>query len=445
MLHNLRKKVIIIFLSCFLVISSATSSFAFAPLVALAPEVFSLVATTLVCAGVKFADYKALNRSVRDVYETEGFITKCLPQIENDIKNAKDGVVTLSSSVADWFNTNFFPSVVSGSNAIFSNIPCYFPSVNEYWIFYNQLDASSISISPIYTFDISTYSKFQVVENLYLQHDANSQYVKLLYNDKVLETYYCQTKIGWDGRVALIYNLDLSNNPSAPCVKFAYTYQKSGHLAWMVVGNSISDMILEVDSSSSLSNVYDWNNSSDVIDYVLNPNLNGDFDVPVAGDVSDLIGQDVWSPSIDQIWNPSFPIEIPNVAEGDLVEEGDYIIPPSPEPPDPDPDDPDNPDPDNPEKPPFYVPEQDGIDFTPILSLCLKFTEKFPFSLVWDFKRIFDFFDVSPKAPIWTIPIITEKVVIDLTRFSAFADITKFFVYVGFCVVLIFIFNKIRS
>lgn len=410
---KLKRKIFAIFLSCFLVISSTISSFAFAPVIALAPEIFSAIATTLVCAGVKFADYSALNKSVRDVYESEGFITKCLPQLTEDIKSARDGVVTLSKTVVDFFQDTFFPKVLKGENLIFSDIPCAILSSSDLDKFFTDYDNNaSLIVSPIWEIKYSeNYS--QMIGNFEIYHSAYDKYVKFFMNDNFITECWIGNPT-FSGKVSLLYYHD--DNFDIPCIQ---PIVLDGSRWYRSGGNLLID-------SGVISHT--WNNTGGLP--YLNPSSTGTLDVPIAGDVTDLVGTNVWNPSVDQVWNPSRPVDIPKPGEGDLVIPGDSIIDTPVDPPI---DPPVNPD----------IPAVD-ISFSPLWESMKNIKGKFPFSLPWDIYSLFIGFDVEPVAPKWELPILNNKVVLDFSNFNEWANIVKFFVYVSFFISLIVISNKLK-
>lgn len=412
---KLKRKIFAIFLSCFLVISSTVSSFAFAPVVALAPEIVSAIATTLVCAGVKFADYNTLNKSVRDVYETEGFITKCLPYLEQDIKNSKHGVVTLSKNVVDFFKDIYFPKVVFGQNIIFSEIPCYRLSQFEYDTFFrDEKETLDFPISPVW--NVPFNSDTEIVEgNFKIVHKSGERFVKFFLNNKLLGEVNIYIP-GYKSKVSLLF---FSYNNVAniqPVTLLEYKWYRHGD-------NLLSRYQVETGSKF-------WENIGG-LPYLDVPS-DSTLDIPVAGDVTDLVGVDVWNPSADQVWNPSNPVDIPQQGDGDLVVPGDSII-----------DTPVDPPVDPPIDPPVDVPTV-GIDFSPFINAMNNFKEKFPFSLPWDFKRVFDVLNVPSKSPSFNLPLAGFEFNIEFSRFDLWIRIFKYFIYLIFVLGLIFITNKLK-
>ncbi|HCQ6135216.1 TPA: hypothetical protein OL464_003718 [Clostridioides difficile] len=181
---------------------------------------------------------------------------------------------------------------------------------------------------------------------------------------------------------------------------------------------------------------YDWDGQ--VSDKVSDSGL--DIYVPV--DSSDLVGV----PSDDVFIGENNPpydlptsgtvtvpkVENPSLDVGDnIVIPGDSVVDPPVDPPI---DPPINPD----------VPIV-GIDFGPLVDAMSNFKDKFPFSLPWDLGRIFQTFDVTPKAPVWEVTLISAKFTIDMTIFEKFFDISRFFIYLSFLVSLIFISVKLKN
>ncbi|MDB0438101.1 hypothetical protein C4R89_00930 [Clostridioides difficile] len=415
---KLKRKIITIFLSCFLVVSSTISSFAFAPVALLAPEVISCIATTLVCAGVKFADYSALNKSVRDVYESEGFITKCLPQLENDIKSARDGVVTLSKTVVDFFKDIYFPKVYKGTNLVISNLPIYHAPENaEIYEGDNIYDSAKYPVSPTFSVPFNSDVRLEIAEGYFLVHYANKENVYLQDLNGYEISYAPASKETYTGKISLIF----TDNIVLLCSSY------SGKL-----GNFWNWSAISVLSRIPKSDYATWENSGG-LPYLDVP-AEGTLDIPVAGDVVDLVGSNGWNPSVDQVWNPSKPVDIPEQGEGDLVIPGDSIIDTPIDPPvDPPIDPPINPD----------VPII-GIDFGPFIDSMNNFKEKFPFSLPWDFKRVFDVLNVPSKSPNFNLPLAGFEFNIEFSQFDLWIRIFKYFIYLIFVLGLIFITNKLK-
>lgn len=100
------------------------------------------------------------------------------------------------------------------------------------------------------------------------------------------------------------------------------------------------------------------------------------------------------------------------------------------------------------------IPGFDGfkINFEPLTVSFDKFTNKFPFSIPWDFKRVVSAFTekskskaYSGKAPVFEIPVLKNKMKLDLTPFVPLANLCKIFVGVGFTVILMLLTKKMTQ
>lgn len=172
---------------------------------------------------------------------------------------------------------------------------------------------------------------------------------------------------------------------------------------------------------------YDWDKVKD------NQKEDGSVSVGVPGNLGDLVVSpgDVFNPTYDLpiggvidfplVENPSISIDkevsIPTEGAGEGAGEGTGDI--------------------------TFPSFGDSIDFSPLEATGI--TDKFPFSLPWDIQRILGIFNVEPKAPVFNVPIVTEKVKIDLTEFDDWAVIVRFFVFVGFIISLIMISTKLKG
>lgn len=75
----------------------------------------------------------------------------------------------------------------------------------------------------------------------------------------------------------------------------------------------------------------------------------------------------------------------------------------------------------------------------------IKLYEKFPFSLPWDLKNSVQTFVKPGIAPKWEAKIQNVPIVIDFTKFESLALISRSFLYIIFCVVLIILTRKFLS
>lgn len=85
----------------------------------------------------------------------------------------------------------------------------------------------------------------------------------------------------------------------------------------------------------------------------------------------------------------------------------------------------------------------DALDFS--LFELTGLSEKFPFSLPWDIKELLKTLDVEPKAPVFDVPIVTEKITVDLSQFDEWANIARWFITISFTVFLILISTKMKG
>lgn len=76
-----------------------------------------------------------------------------------------------------------------------------------------------------------------------------------------------------------------------------------------------------------------------------------------------------------------------------------------------------------------------AIDFTPLTSV--EISKVFPFSIPFDLKNLLEILLAEPKAPVFEIPLWTEKFTFDLTKFNLIADIIRVFCILGWCFYLI--------
>lgn len=89
----------------------------------------------------------------------------------------------------------------------------------------------------------------------------------------------------------------------------------------------------------------------------------------------------------------------------------------------------------------LFIPDKvSKIDFSP---LNVPITKKFPFSIPFDLANMFQNFSAGGEPPKWDINLVfmdySETVTIDLARFEKWAEITRFFVFIGFNIGLILV------
>lgn len=76
-----------------------------------------------------------------------------------------------------------------------------------------------------------------------------------------------------------------------------------------------------------------------------------------------------------------------------------------------------------------------SVDFTPLTSI--EISKVFPFSIPFDLKNLFEILLAEPQAPIFTIPLWTEEIEFDLTKFNLIANIIRVFCVLGWSFYLI--------
>lgn len=76
-----------------------------------------------------------------------------------------------------------------------------------------------------------------------------------------------------------------------------------------------------------------------------------------------------------------------------------------------------------------------ALDFTPLTSV--EISKVFPFSIPFDLKNLLEILLAEPRAPVFDIPLWTEKITLDLTKFNLIADIVRVFCILGWSFYLI--------
>ena len=424
----MKRKFLILTLCFIILFTNVNKSYAesrFAPAVPLvAPQVISSLGALMVMCGVKYVDYKELNGSIRDIWETKDFQTEILPSIENSISNSVNGIVTFGENVVNWFKDIYFPTVQPGKNVIISDLPCYFPSVEESKYFQSgSLPSSSslnVDVSPSWDItygvsvpDIDLGNGFKLVYN-------GQSFVYLYYNGSPIVGCNIKNTSNYSGSVSFVY------------VKERLYFMAKTSRGWAVGIDNILKLLSSVYNGDVVTS---WDNVGTF------PNINTndkEISIPIPGDINDLIGVDSWNPSVDKVWTGTDSISVPSL-DKPLIGVGDDILVDVPDVDVPDVDVPGANDPDVifPPFPSFG----NSLDFSPMY--LTNINEKFPFSLPWDIGRLIDKFVVEPKAPIFKVPIVTSEIELDLTIFDEWANIGRFFVLIGFALSLILISTKL--
>ncbi|HBF0287497.1 TPA: hypothetical protein ACHSYA_003792 [Clostridioides difficile] len=424
MLHNLRKKIFVIFLSCFLFISSTVNSFAFAPaLVSVAPEIINVISTLAVASGVVLTTKDDIYDVVRMFYENIPDWDSFVDTFEKNVTISSDNIVRVGNDFLDMCKSAF--------DSIFLDLPANTTDI----VFYGSLKVGQrINLSNHTIPLLIQGTNFRVVADYLYPNDTQGRIgIEFPYADGTgvfltasyqtnlsIIDYYVFKGVKVEGKKTTI---------SFDFHQFGYSYSDSRTCEVPLAGFPYS--LPYVPGS------YDWDKVSGKV-------VSGQdgLDIYVPGDSSDLVGV----PSDDVFVGENNPpydlpasgtvtvpkVENPSLDAGDnIVIPGDSVVDPPVDPPI---DPPINPD----------VPIV-GIDFGPLVDAMSNFKDKFPFSLPWDLGRIFQTFDVTPKAPVWEVTLISAKFTIDMTIFEKFFDISRFFIYLSFLVSLIFISVKLKN
>lgn len=428
----MRKKFFSIFLSCFLVISSAVNSFALAPaVVAVVPELANVVATLAVASGVALTTKDDIYDVVRLVYENTPNWDSFVDTFKRDVSISADNVIRIGNDFLDMckfaFDNTFLsvPSSYNSISAVGSLVQGSTIDLKNYSAPF-EIGFSNFKV----TCEVDSGSSGTVA--IYVPYEDGSGFFRCAgyYTNLTLLDKYTINSIKIQGYKTILdityYMLPSQWNPSGSYYRKTYTSEKPlagvaydlpyvpGSYDWDKVAGKV------VPGEDGLD-VYVPNNSGDLIgvpgeDVFVGEN-NPPYDLPISGTVT-----------VPKVENPSIPIE------------GDYVIPPSadyPDPPDPDPPDPDP----NPNVPSIK------LDWTPIIDSMKKFTTKFPFSAVWDIKRFLDIFNVEPLPPKFQFDLVGYPLVIDLSSkiLSDVLKIVKFFEYISFVFALILLTYKLSN
>lgn len=421
---KLKRKIFAIFLSCFLFISSTVNSFALAPaLIAVAPEIISVVSTLAVASGVALTTKDDIYDVVRLVYENTPNWDSFVDTFKRDVSISADNVVKVGNDFLDMCKFAF--------DNIFLNVPSSYNSVSGVG---SLVQGSTIDLKNYSApFEIS-FSNFKVtceVDSgnsgtvaIYVPYSDGSGFFRCAgyYTNLTLLDKYTINSVKIQGYKTILdityYMLPTQWNPSGSDYRKTYISEKP------LVG-VFYDL-------PYIPGSYDWDGQvSDKVN-------DGSLDIYVPGDASDLVGVpsgDVFigenNPSYDlptggtvtipEVENPSLPV-------GDnIVIPGDSVVDPPIDPP----------------IDPPVIPVVD-INFKPLIDAMSNFKEKFPFSLPWDFARIFEVFNVEPKSPNFELPFYNFSFGIDFSLVDLWIRMFRYFFYICFLLGLIFITNKLK-
>lgn len=441
----MKKKIISIFLSMFIVVSSTVSSFAFAPALLLAPEVASLIGTILVAGGLSFQTYDDLSKGVAYYANDEGFIDKVLPSLMSSVNKFKDGTVELSADVLDYFESVF---IGKGSNIYINGLSVNSFPVNQF----ADIQSNKHLISDFGLMKGSIYTIPLISDGIV--HINKDLYFDVTFKEGTFSDTVATLKYGND--VLGKYRFSKYGGVSSAKVTFVHTYipgledkielyNYSG-----LIGNSNAQWRF---SGSSEVDIYDYLSGKgalgtfDNVGDVFNSDAIKDNSICVSPpkDASDLLAgsnYNVYNPSA-RTWEVGDSISFPATGAldiGDSISVGKETATDT----DVDTDTDTTTDTDidgSTDWSDVFPPWGEGINFKPLTEI--GFTEKFPFCLARDIKNVVGIFNVKPKAPIFEVPLFTEKIKIDLSQFNDWANIIRLFVFLGFIICLINITRKV--
>lgn len=421
---KLKRKIFTIFLSCFLFISSTVNSFALAPaLIAVAPEIISVVSTLAVASGVALTTKDDIYDVVRLVYENTPNWDSFVDTFKRDVSISADNVVKVGNDFLDMCKFAF--------DIIFSDVPKSSTSISAVG---SLVQGSTIDLKNYSApFELS-FSNFKVTCSvdsgssgsvaIYIPYEDGSGFFRCAgyYTNLTLLDKYTINSVKIQGYKTILdityYMLPSQWDPSGSEYRRTYTSEKPlsgvaydlpyvpGSYDW---DGQVSDKV----SSGSLD-VYVPGNAEDLVgvpsgDVFVGEN-NPPYDLPSAGVVT-----------VPKVENPSLPV-------GDnIVIPGDSVVDPPVDPP----------------IDPPVIPVVD-INFKPLIDAMSNFKEKFPFSLPWDFARIFEVFNVEPKSPNFELPFYNFSFDIDFSLVDLWIRMFRYFFYICFLLGLIFITNKLK-
>jgi hypothetical protein len=440
----MKKKIISILLSSFFVVSTTVQSFAFFPVLAIpviAPEVIGIVSTLAVGTGIAF-------QTADDIYDLcnginkydSSFFDKMKKSIEKNGSIDSKGKIHVPSDIVKSFkdfasNTftdvktdyvNFgdldgsYPSDVDVSQECKTGLTPSSADFSGSMSFNNyNLKLVNVSGKPPFNGSSSIYRPGTFECQLYLDDKLIYWFTTSYLDGKRRKYNYCP--VFKDGTIQVKYSMD----------DFGDMYLNTGLTP--------SDAINLPYTPGSYA--------PSGLDGVLNKD--GSADIYTPGNLDSLVGNDVSMPNAtDNVYTPGKTITYPNVANPAVDVSGSLDIPLAK---------------DTAmegtnegamegttegtmegEWSNVFPPWGEGINFKPVTQN-LKFADRFPFCLPSDLKNIIEVFNVAPKAPKFTVNIVTEKIEIDLTQFNVWANIIRFFIAISFVACLIVITRRLIS
>lgn len=441
-MFDIKNKIIIICLSLFICFSSINFSFAYndkfsindinvegidplaLPGVLLAPELIATIATIAVGSGIVLNSADDIYDIARIFYDNQKDNWEVVETLFNaSVTIGKNKVVNVGKDFLDLLKSTFdsiFPS--SSGDIKMSNwgVP-YFPGKSHTNTFVDGETFTNTFGDNIVSYKCKIFNGYRDVNITYMHKDKPN----------VIHT-------------STFAPADFS--PSD--VSIGFSVSSSNQLMLVVYGKNklVNSRTLDYQGVLTLGSVdydlpytpgtYDWDNigsksKEDGSVGVYVPGNAGSLPGVVPGDVV-LSPGDVLNPPYDLPIDGTVDlpvVDIPSIGVGDSVTiPGEGAIDP-----------PINPPIDTP-FPPFPS-FGNSLDFSPMYLTGV--TEKFPFSLPWDIGRLINKFDVEPKAPIFELPLVDEKISLDLTIFDEWANIGRFFILIGFVLSLILISTKL--
>lgn len=449
----MKKKIITVFLSCFLVAQSYISSFAFVPALVVAPEVASLIATVLVGGGMAFNNLKDLSKGVEYFTNHEGFIDKVLPSLTSSVNKFKDGVVEVGSDVFDYMESLF---INKGTNLCINGLSVNSFSFKDFYDIQKNdhlMKDLGLMKGSIYTIPLTPGTHtVRINDHLHFDISCDESYlfegVAVLKYDNEVVNKYTFSRLGGiqETKVSFVYTYMTGNVTSNEIKLYNYSgLYGNNDCRWRVsVGSKVDiyDFLSkkgQIDSFNNVGKVFNPDNlkehnvcvspPSNVKDLLQGSNYNvfnpsasswkaGEVISFPSNGVLDIgksigVGSDVVSS--DKVATDTNTATTTDTATTDTTKTTDWSN--------------------------VFPPWGEGINFKPVTQI--NFTDKFPFCLASDVKGLINIFNVEPKAPIFEVPIFTEKLKIDLSQFTTWANIIKFFVLIGFVLCLINITRKV--
>lgn len=438
----MKKKIISIFLACFITVSSTVSSFA-NPLLAIAPEVLGVIATTLVAGGVVINNREELSSVLKPFIE-DYKINSVVPTdlFSLGVKLSKDGYLDVSKDFIDYVSsvyTKYFDNPFGVANTAkllgyYGDIPVVEKAnaITDYNSVYRQLDLSYLTEYKWYNITDNLEFKYykNSADNYVIQarykFTANGDYLTGDYINIGTSSVWNQVITKYSDRNYIIlchYVPGLYSNfktiTSIGSIYPSFVYSPSPGLDYGLDLEGVKDRTdgasVPIYVPQNLEDLY-GKTSEEVLTgtggYALP--VEGTIEFPITGDIAQdvAIGDSITIPKEETVEGEGTGED---TGTGEGTGTGGITFPSF----------------------------GDSIDFSPFeLS---GITEKFPFSLPWDLGRLISSFDVTPKAPTFDVPIVSEKITVDLTQFDEWANIVRYFVQISLICTLIYISVRLKG